>query len=90
MYTLTAAQADEGEGTKNLKLQNVKGQGGVRACVRAISKNTCPFHLWRFLARGAGWIWNDLGSSDVTYGSLVWCRCEPLFLCRPVLWVASS
>lgn len=30
VYTLTAAQADEGEGTKNLKLRNVKGQGGVR------------------------------------------------------------
>lgn len=30
VYELTAAQADEGEGTKNLKLRNVKGQGGVR------------------------------------------------------------
>lgn len=54
MYTLTAAQADEGEGTKNLKLQNVKGQGGVRTCVRgcgrAMSKNTCRFRLWQFFA----------------------------------------
>lgn len=30
VYTLTAAQADEGEGTEHLKLRNVKGQGGVR------------------------------------------------------------
>lgn len=29
VYELTAAQADEGEGTKNLKLRNVKGQGGA-------------------------------------------------------------
>lgn len=32
VYTLTAAQADEGEGTEHLKLRNVKGQGGVRVC----------------------------------------------------------
>lgn len=31
VYTLTAAQADEGEGTEHLKLRNVKGQGGVSA-----------------------------------------------------------
>ncbi|CAM9373494.1 unnamed protein product [Pylaiella littoralis] len=29
VYTLTAAQADEGEGTEHLKLRNVKGQGGA-------------------------------------------------------------
>lgn len=29
MYTLTAAQADEGDGARDLKLRNVKGQGGV-------------------------------------------------------------
>lgn len=39
VYTLTAAQADEGEGTKNLKLRNVKGQGGVSAY--AIPYDTC-------------------------------------------------
>lgn len=33
MYTLTAAQADEGEGTEHLKLRNVKGQGGVRVYI---------------------------------------------------------
>ncbi|CAM9291263.1 unnamed protein product, partial [Scytosiphon promiscuus] len=29
VYTLTSAQADEGEGTEHLKLRNVKGQGGA-------------------------------------------------------------
>ncbi|CAM9626880.1 unnamed protein product, partial [Discosporangium mesarthrocarpum] len=29
VYTLTAAQAEEGEGTGDLKLRNVKGQGGA-------------------------------------------------------------
>ena len=38
VYTLTAAQADEGEGTKNLKLRNVKGQGGVSFILRALSE----------------------------------------------------
>ncbi|KAG5178804.1 P-loop containing nucleoside triphosphate hydrolase protein [Tribonema minus] len=29
VYTLTASEADEGEGTKQIKLRNVKGQAGV-------------------------------------------------------------
>lgn len=40
VYTLTAAQADEGEGTKSLKLRNVKGQGGVRFLVLL-------YHFWK-------------------------------------------
>lgn len=43
VYTLTAAQADEGEGTKNLKLRNVKGQGGVRLH-RGSAMYACDVH----------------------------------------------
>lgn len=43
VYTLTAAQADEGEGTEHLKLRNVKGQGGVRVCVPACGGSLACF-----------------------------------------------